>query len=588
MAGNDVRIRAWVKDEVSGALTKIKDKFDHVGKSKGFQSIVSGIGMGAGIAAFNAITNSVGRVVDVMGDAVTAAIEEEQSVKKLGAALQANVAGYDGTTEAIEKTLAARMRLGFSDDEQRDSLARLVSTTKDSTDALRLQRQAMDLARLRNIDLAAASDIVGKVYGGNIGILARYGIQLKKGISPTEALAEVQRRAAGQAEAYANTLGGQLEANQINMNERLEQLGIRILPAVVGGFDALIGVLDTVAGSTESSLRALDSETDRLIANNLGWEKQQELLELVRAKKQDLLNNPFALQSEMDEVNAMIESLGDYGDSLKTTSDHTADMAAHSRSSWGIASNAADGAAGDIDGSTEDIIQSYDEMVDALTDDTSRLIDDVYDPAILHAELAATKEEYAEQKRIATSKNSTDEQIRDAKRRMLTLTKNADETRLQLLEAGELTAEETKEWLTKLERRYNKSTGRAKADVGALIAKIKELSAVTAPGIDIVIRGLRTAVGKGQLRAAGGPIDPGKVYMVGENGPEMFVSKDAGTIVPNHKLGGGKKGSVGPLGLDSTTITVNVVSPGVLSPAHGQAIAREIGPHLRDYLNRRG
>lgn len=40
-------------------------------------------------------------------------------------------------------------------------------------------------------------------------------------------------------------------------------------------------------------------------------------------------------------------------------------------------------------------------------------------------------------------------------------------------------------------------------------------------------------------KAVGGPVDPSQVYMVGENGPEMFVPHSAGTIVPNSKLGGG-------------------------------------------------
>jgi hypothetical protein len=33
-------------------------------------------------------------------------------------------------------------------------------------------------------------------------------------------------------------------------------------------------------------------------------------------------------------------------------------------------------------------------------------------------------------------------------------------------------------------------------------------------------------------RAAGGPVDPNKTYLVGENGPERFVPQSAGTIVP--------------------------------------------------------
>lgn len=40
------------------------------------------------------------------------------------------------------------------------------------------------------------------------------------------------------------------------------------------------------------------------------------------------------------------------------------------------------------------------------------------------------------------------------------------------------------------------------------------------------------------FRAAGGPVTKGKVSVVGEKGPELFVPKESGTIIPNHKLSG--------------------------------------------------
>jgi lambda family phage tail tape measure protein len=38
--------------------------------------------------------------------------------------------------------------------------------------------------------------------------------------------------------------------------------------------------------------------------------------------------------------------------------------------------------------------------------------------------------------------------------------------------------------------------------------------------------------------AQGGPVAGGMPYLIGEQGPELFVPKNAGTIIPNHKLGG--------------------------------------------------
>jgi hypothetical protein len=40
-------------------------------------------------------------------------------------------------------------------------------------------------------------------------------------------------------------------------------------------------------------------------------------------------------------------------------------------------------------------------------------------------------------------------------------------------------------------------------------------------------------------KAAGGPVDAGKAYIVGEQGQELFVPKSNGSIIPNNKMGGG-------------------------------------------------
>ena len=44
-------------------------------------------------------------------------------------------------------------------------------------------------------------------------------------------------------------------------------------------------------------------------------------------------------------------------------------------------------------------------------------------------------------------------------------------------------------------------------------------------------------------RASGGPVAANTPYMVGENGPELFLSKSAGTIIPNNQLSAGRGGS---------------------------------------------
>jgi tape measure domain-containing protein len=58
--------------------------------------------------------------------------------------------------------------------------------------------------------------------------------------------------------------------------------------------------------------------------------------------------------------------------------------------------------------------------------------------------------------------------------------------------------------------------------------------------------GLVNALPFGGPRAKGGPVVPGKSYLVGERGPEMFTPTSVGTIVPNRAAMGGR-----------TTVVVN-------------------------------
>ena len=76
------------------------------------------------------------------------------------------------------------------------------------------------------------------------------------------------------------------------------------------------------------------------------------------------------------------------------------------------------------------------------------------------------------------------------------------------------------------------------------------------------------AVGFGGFMAKGGPVSGGTPYIVGERGPELFVPRASGTIVPNDKMGGGV--TVG-------SINISVENSGdSLSPAAQKQIAGQV------------
>jgi hypothetical protein len=77
-----------------------------------------------------------------------------------------------------------------------------------------------------------------------------------------------------------------------------------------------------------------------------------------------------------------------------------------------------------------------------------------------------------------------------------------------------------------------------------------------------LVQGLGSVIDRifGGGRAAGGPVNAGTTYLVGERGPEIFTPSGSGSIIPNHKLGGGGGG-------------INITVNGALDP---ESVARQI------------
>jgi len=68
-----------------------------------------------------------------------------------------------------------------------------------------------------------------------------------------------------------------------------------------------------------------------------------------------------------------------------------------------------------------------------------------------------------------------------------------------------------------------------------------------------LITGTEGSMIKGK-RASGGPVFGGEAYLVGEQGPELFVPQTSGTVVPNSALRGGGGNQIIQLQLDGRTI----------------------------------
>lgn len=78
--------------------------------------------------------------------------------------------------------------------------------------------------------------------------------------------------------------------------------------------------------------------------------------------------------------------------------------------------------------------------------------------------------------------------------------------------------------------------GSIDAFVSSVVSSLDRLAVkdyVLAPLEGVIGSVVQSILPVGGARAEGGPVDAGRSYLVGENGPETFVPSASGTIVPN-------------------------------------------------------
>lgn len=267
----DPRINATftATDKVTPVVKGMRREMTALGSKTGgpLGGLIGGIGglnlgmVGLGIAGVG--------VVGVLGDAAHAAAEDRASTERLTTAIKANVEGWDGNTSAIEKAIAAGQDLSFTDDDIRDSMTQLIARTHDVTKAIDLMRTAEDLARFKKIGLSDAAMIVGKVFSGQVSAARRAGIAISKTADSTQALAEIQKAAAGQAETYADSEVGAAERIQIRIDELKEAVGYQLQPVLDTALETIDALLSPPPAPNQTLLDLIKQMKGNEVGGNV-------------------------------------------------------------------------------------------------------------------------------------------------------------------------------------------------------------------------------------------------------------------------------------------------------------------------------
>lgn len=227
-------------------LTAVIEAEDHAsavidgitGKVKSMQPAFKTMAI-AGTAAFAGITAAVVLSVKAAADAQVKMAQFNATMNTMGVAGQAAKAQLVALADATT-------RLGFDNEEAANSLAKLYQRTGDVTQANKLLQVSMDLARAKNIDLSSATNLVNMALSGAGRALLQYGIVIKDSATPLEALAVLQEKVGGQADAFADTFTGKMAIMTEQINNTKEAIGDAFIPILMQLLATLQPMIDKI------------------------------------------------------------------------------------------------------------------------------------------------------------------------------------------------------------------------------------------------------------------------------------------------------------------------------------------------------
>ena len=171
------------------------------------------------------------------------------TLKNLNLAYGSNIGTVNGYISRLEA------QTGVLDDELRPAMDRLLRATGDVARSQELLNLALDVAAGTGKSVTQVSQSLQKAYLGQTQALGRLGVGLSKAELTSSSFEEIQQRLttlfAGQAQAAAETLAGQLDKLTIAANNAKETIGKGLYDAITalsgGGATAATDNIDKLA-----------------------------------------------------------------------------------------------------------------------------------------------------------------------------------------------------------------------------------------------------------------------------------------------------------------------------------------------------
>jgi hypothetical protein len=210
-------------------------------------------------------------------DATKGAMEDAAAQDKLAGVLERVTGATDAQIKANEDWITVQGKvLGYTDDELRPVMGRLVKATGDVTKAQELAAQAMDISTASGKPLETVTAALEKAYGGNMTALQKlapeYRDMIKDGATFEEVMALMAQTTGGAASDAANTAQGKFERLGIALSETKESIGAALLPAIEAVLPFLVKMGDWAAEHPEILLAigiAIATIAAAIVATNI-------------------------------------------------------------------------------------------------------------------------------------------------------------------------------------------------------------------------------------------------------------------------------------------------------------------------------
>ena len=195
----------------------------------------SGALRGLGRAAAFASTSFIGGAGLIYGikKVIDSAMETQRVLGQTENALEHAGLSWTQYGKRIEDAAQAQANLsGFGTDRLLSTFTTFVRKTGDVNRALYLNGLALNVARGRNIELEAATQLVLKATLGQAGALRRLGIEAPKGAKALQLIQLLYEKYAGSATKFADTAAGAQARFNVALSNTETTIGTALLPTI--------------------------------------------------------------------------------------------------------------------------------------------------------------------------------------------------------------------------------------------------------------------------------------------------------------------------------------------------------------------